>query len=140
MADVVGKKGKKRRRKSRALVGAAPSSGGSRLTKAKELAMSEKHTLTALGAAVALGLAERQGWKIPALPMIGPAATYGLGAWVLAKYTGNKMASHAATGLLSVAAYKLASGASAPGAAAGGNELMGADELLGDGDSISGEF
>lgn len=139
MADVAGKKGKKRRRKSRALVGAAPSGGG-RLTKAKELAMSEKHTLTALGAAIALGMAERQGWKLPSIPMAGPAATYGLAAWVLAKYTGNKVASHAATGLLSVAAYKLASGAGAAPSVRGANELMGADELLGDGDAIMGEF
>ena len=127
----VGKK-KTRRKKSstrRAIVGAA---GGARLTKAKELAMAEKHTLTALAAAAALGFAKRQGYKLPSLPMLGPAASYGLGAWALSKYTNNKMASHAATGLLSVAMYELASG----GGIAGD---VGADEVLGE-DSVVGEW
>ena len=136
MANVEGKGKGKRRRRRRAIVGAAPSGGGSRMSAAKQAAMAEKHTLTALGAAVALGLAERQGLKLPSLPMVGPAATYGLAAWALAKYTGNKVASHAATGLLSVAAYDLARGANQAGSVSGD---VGADELLGD-DSIMGEF
>lgn len=129
--EIVGKK-KKRRKTShrRAIVGAA--GGGSRLTKAKEMALSEKHTLTALAAAAALGFAKRQGFKLPSFPMLGPAATYGLGAWALSKYTGNKMASHAATGMLSVAMYELASG----GGIAGD---VGADEVLGE-DSVVGEW
>ena len=128
--ELVGKK--KRKRKSyqrRAIVGAA---GGSRLTKAKEMAMSEKHTLTALAAAAALGFAKRQNYKLPSLPMLGPAATYGLGAWALSKYTGNKIASHAATGMLSVALYELAAGQGMAGD-------VGADEVLGE-DSVVGEW
>jgi hypothetical protein len=134
MANEVGKKGKKRRRSHRrAIVGAtAAKSSGNRLTKAKEAAMSEKHTLTALAAAAAVGFAKRQGFNLPHLPMMGPAATYGLASWALAKYTGNKIASHAATGLLSVAIYELAAG----GGVAGD---VGADEVLGD-DSIVGEW
>jgi hypothetical protein len=118
---------KKRRSKHYAMVGAA--SGGSRLSQVKTAALSEKHTLTAIGAALALGLAKKQGFKLPSLPLMGPAATYGLAAWALSKYTKNNVAAHAATGLLSVAAYEMVSGG---GMAGDSSDVMGADEVLGE--------
>jgi hypothetical protein len=123
------KKGRKRRSTRRAIVGAA---GASRMSKAKEMAMAEKHTLTALAAAAALGFAKRQGYKLPSLPMLGPAATYGLGAWALSKYTNNKIASHAATGMLSVALYELAAGQGIAGGDVGADEVLGEDSVVGE--------
>lgn len=125
-----GKAKSPRKRRSYAIVGQTKSSGGgSRMSAIKKAAMTEKHTLTALGAAIVLGMAKRQGFALPSLPMLTPAATYGLGAWALARYSGNQVASHAATGLLSVAAYELAAGT-----AKIGEDVMGAD------DAIVGEF
>lgn len=125
-------KGKSKPRKSKrsyAIVGATQkSSGGGRMSAIKKAALTEKHTLTALGAALVLGFAKRQGYQLPSLPMLTPAATYGLGAWALARYSGNQVASHAATGLLSVAAYELAAGTAKVG-----------EDLAGD-DAIVGEF
>jgi len=128
MAHAMTKPHKKRRRKHYAMVGAA-STGGGRLSQVKQAALSEKHTLTAIGAALALGLAKKQGFKLPSLPLMGPAATYGLAAWALSKYTKNNVAAHAATGLLSVAAYEMVSGG---GMAGDDSALMGADEVLGE--------
>lgn len=132
MANELAGKKKRRRGKSgrRAIVGQT----SPRMSKAKEMALAEKHTLTALAAAAALGFAKRQGYALPSLPMLGPAATYGLGAWALSKYTGNKVASHAATGMLSVALYELASGGAAKMAGD-----VGADEVLGE-DTVVGEW
>ncbi len=79
-------------------------------TKAAQVARDEKHTLTALVAAGALGLAKRQKMDLPKIDQIGTAGTYGLAAWVAARWSGNKTISHVATGLLSVAAFSLASG------------------------------
>ena len=83
---------------------------------------SEKHTLTAIGAAAVLGFVEKSGVKIPTLGPVGPAGTIGLGAWLYGRMTKNAVAQHVATGLLSVAANRWA----ATGTIAG-------DELLGTG-------
>lgn len=128
---------KKKKKGGRAMMGYAGSGGAvstaGRGAALKAAAMQEKHTLVAVGAAVALGMAKRQGWNLPHLPMLGPAASYGLAAWALAKYSKSRVAGHAATGLLSVAAYELASGggqAGAPGVS--GDDLAGGDELMGE--------
>lgn len=64
---------------------------------------SEKHTLTAIGAAVALGLIEKSGVAIPTIGPLGPAATLGIGAWILGRTSKSPTAQHVATGLLCVA-------------------------------------
>lgn len=66
---------------------------------------SEKHTLTAVGAALLYGLAVKSGINIPSIGPLGPAATVGLGAWLYGRTSKNNTAQHLATGLLSVAAY-----------------------------------
>lgn len=71
--------------------------------------MEEKHTIAAVGAAAALGFAKKSGVSLPAAPFLGVAGTYGLAAWVIGKYTHSRTARHIATGLLSVAAFELAS-------------------------------
>lgn len=80
------------------------------LTLAARSAMEEKHRIVALGAAAALGMAEKNGIALPKFEGIGAAATYGLAAMVLGKMTKSRMLDHAATGLLSVAIYQLSSG------------------------------
>lgn len=94
-------------------------------------AIAEKHRLTAMAAAGALGFAERNNIPLPELPMVGKAGTYGLIAYVGAKVLKNETLSHVATGLLSVATYDLARGT------AGAPTVKG-DETAGD--EIVGEF
>lgn len=77
---------------------------------AAKAAADEKHTLTALLSAGALGLAKRQGIALPKIDAIGTAGTYGLVAWIAARMTKSRTMSHVATGLLSVAAFALAAG------------------------------
>lgn len=72
-------------------------------------AASEKHTLIALASAFAYGTVRKSGVKIPTIGPFGPASTVGLGLWALGRWGGNKTAAHAATGLLSIAAYQFAS-------------------------------
>lgn len=74
-----------------------------------------RHQVVAIGSAAALGLAERQGFELPFVPVIGKAGTYGLAAAVVGTMTKNKDIMAAGTGLLSVAAYQFASG-EGPGA------------------------
>lgn len=80
--------------------------GGAALQTARD----EKHTLFAAGAAAALGYLEKQGQSLPKIEALGTAGTYGVAAWLAAKYTHNRSLRHVATGLLSVAAYKLGKG------------------------------
>lgn len=71
----------------------------------------EKHALTAIVAAGVLGLIESKSPESITALSIGPlkpAATLGIGAWLLNRFSKNKTLEHAATGLLSVAAYDLA--------------------------------
>lgn len=75
----------------------------------KQAAIAERHTLIAVGSAAALGLAESRGVALPKIDALGTAGTYGLLAFGYAKLTGSMTAEKIATGLLSVAAYKLAS-------------------------------
>lgn len=86
--------------------------------RAAAVAREEKHTITAVGAGVALGLLERfQPGMIDTLSVAGlkPAATLGLAAWALNRFgiMRNKVMEHAATGLLTIAAYDLAKTAGA---------------------------
>lgn len=97
-------------------------------SKAAAIALTEKHTLTAVGAGAALGLAERNNIPLPYVGFLGRAGTYGVAIWALGRYTGNQMAQHAASGLLAVAAYELAKGGGSPGAApsvSGDETIMG---------------
>ena len=96
-------------------------------------AINEKHTLTAVAAAGALGLAERNGIPIPHLALLGQAGTLGAVAWIAGKMTGNETAKHVATGLLSIAAYELAKGGGGGGGkVAGDNETAGDEVISGD--------
>ncbi len=86
--------------------------GGRRVASA---AYSEKHTLTAIGAAIALGYAEKEKFPIPSLFGFSPATTAGVIAWAVGKYGRNRIAMHVATGLLCVAANRWMSGAKVSG-------------------------
>ncbi len=92
-------------RKARA--GAAVRRGA---TAAGKALADEKHTLTAIVASAALGLAKRQGISLPKIDQIGTAGTYGAAAWVAARMMKSRTLSHVATGLLSVAAFSMAAG------------------------------
>jgi len=75
-------------------------------------AYEEKHRLTACVAAAFVGYAEKEGWNLPHVDVLGVPATYGLGGWLALKagLIKSKTLSHAVTGLLAVAAYKFGSG------------------------------
>lgn len=79
---------------------------------AARAASEEKHRLVACAAAGLVGYAEKEGWNLPHVDMLGVPATYGLGLWFLQKsgYLKSKTLSHACTGLLAVAAYKFGAG------------------------------
>lgn len=77
----------------------------------------EKHTLTPLIASYLLGVAKQKGTKLPTILGLGPAASVGIIAWAVGKWGRNAMAAHAATGLLSVAAYSYGKGEGIAGVA-----------------------
>jgi hypothetical protein len=99
-------------------------------------AVNERHRLTALAAAAALGASERFGMNLPEIPVVGRAGTYGLAAYALAKVTKSETMSHVATGLLSVAVHDLARGGGSPAAAK--PAVVGDD--VGDSETIMGEI
>lgn len=82
---------------------------------ARSVAMSERHTAAAVGAAAVLGFAQRSGVSLPKIDAIGTAGTYGLVAWGIGRWTRSTVMQHVATGLLSVAAYQLAAGGTVSG-------------------------
>lgn len=76
------------------------------------------HKSVAIGAAGLLGLAERYNIGLPAVPVLGPAGTYGLACELVNGMTGGK-SKHldaAGTGLICVAAHDIAAGRSELGA------------------------
>lgn len=76
---------------------------------AKSAALSEKHTITALGTAGLLGYLDKEG-KLDGLQItdsISPIATVGIGMWVAGKFSKNPMIQHAATGALSIAVFSM---------------------------------
>ena len=79
---------------------------------AARAAYEEKHRLTACVAAAAVGYAEKEGWNLPHVDVLGVPASYGLGGWLLLKagVIKSKTLSHAVTGLLAVASYKFGAG------------------------------
>lgn len=80
---------------------------GSRVgSAAAKAAVAERHTLAALLAAGVAGAARRYDWKLPTIGDIPPTLAWGLGAWAVGRFSRNKMASHVATGLLSVGLYE----------------------------------
>lgn len=99
-------------------------------------AVNERHRLTALAAAAALGASERFGMNLPEIPMVGRAGTYGLAAFALAKFTKSETMSHVATGLLSVAVHDLAKG----GGAASQQKPAVVGDDVGDSETIMGEI
>lgn len=104
-------------------------------------AVNERHRLTALAAAAALGASERFGMNLPELPVVGRAGTWGLAAYALAKVTKSETMSHVATGLLAVAVHDLAKGTGAPSQktpAVVGDDVLGND--VGDSETIMGEI
>jgi hypothetical protein len=79
--------------------------------------------MTAIGAALAIGYAQRQGWQIPQVAGLSPSATAGLAAWAYGRWGKSQTAQHLATGLLSVAAYSWAATSGVQGVM--GDDVMG---------------
>lgn len=77
------------------------------LTVIKKRAYDERHKLVAVGAALALGIAEKQGINLPHIEKLGVAGTYGLAAFLLSKPLKSTFLDQLATGFLSVSLYKL---------------------------------
>jgi hypothetical protein len=85
------------------------------LTAAGKAALSERHTLAALGAAAVMGYLDKpdasgRRTELPHVQALGRAGTYGLAAWAIGRFSGSPMVQHAATGLLSIQLYRMASG------------------------------
>ncbi len=100
-----------RSRRSSALRGRAKSflSGGSKAAVSAWTA-SQPQLLT-VGAAGAIGLLQKQGIKVPKLiASLSTPANIGIAAWVAARFLKSPILDHAATGMLSVAAFGLGSG------------------------------
>ena len=79
--------------------------------RAYSAAAEQKHLIAAVGGAAAFGLLRRYSpGTVESLTVAGmpPELVAGLGCFLGAKFTGNRMLRHAATGLLSVAAFQLA--------------------------------
>lgn len=96
----------------RPLVGRARRVASKFASVAARHAAEEKHRFVACAAAGLVGYAEKEGWNLPHVDMLGVPATYGLGLWLLQKtgYLRSKTLSHACTGLLAVASYKFGAG------------------------------
>jgi len=77
-----------------------------------KLASEQKHTLTALASTGVAGWLKQKNIQIPHITRLGTPATYGLAAWIASRYLlkgkNALVASHVATGLLSVGAYEMA--------------------------------
>lgn len=105
-----------RRRAGAALRRGASAAAG----KARE----EKHLLTAVVSAAALGYAQKTGMALPKVEVLGTAGTYGIAAFALSRtFMKSRTLSHVATGLLSVAAFELAKTGST--STAGDESIMG---------------
>jgi hypothetical protein len=70
-------------------------------------AIEERHRIGAIAGGFALGMIDKSAIDFPTIPFLGRAGTLGLLAWGAARMTKNEWASHAATGLLAIAAYEL---------------------------------
>ncbi len=101
-------------------------------------AREEKHTLYALGAAAALGYAERQEYDLPHVEAVGVAGTYGVLAWIIGKYTKNRSARHMATGLLSIAVNRFAAGDEGTSGDMVEGEIPALEQAYGSRGSVSG--
>jgi len=77
-------------------------------TAAARAAMTERHTLAAVGTAFAYGfLKDKIRTALPAIPGFAPEVTFGLGLWVAGKWWKSRTIEHMATGMLAVAAANL---------------------------------
>lgn len=97
------------------------------LVSAARAAMTERHTITALATAGALGYIQRSGTSVPHVAALGVDGTVGAVLWVAGRYTKNPMLQHAATGALACAVKSAVVGgtpAAAP-AAPGAPPVMG---------------
>jgi hypothetical protein len=93
-------------------------------------AREEKHTIAAVGAAAVCGFAESRNVDLPHIEALGTPGTYGVVAYIAGRYMKSKVLSHVATGLLSVAAYKLT--------AEGGEEGPKGDFVEGEYEAVEG--
>lgn len=75
--------------------------------KVASAAYEERHRMGAILGGLALGLIEKAGIDLPTVPLLGKAGTLGAAAWAVGKWGKSRMASHAATGFLAIAAYEL---------------------------------
>jgi hypothetical protein len=71
-------------------------------------AYSERYRLGAIAGGFLLGLVDKSGVDLPTIPLLGKAGTAGVLLWALGKWGRMTWADHAATGVLSIAAYELA--------------------------------
>lgn len=90
------------------------------LAMAARAAMTERHTITALGTAAVLGYIQKERMQVPHVAALGVDGTIGAVLWVAGRYTKNPMLQHAATGALACAVKgAVVGGAMAPAAAPG---------------------
>lgn len=89
---------------ARARLAKAAGTGARRgLAMAARAAMTERHTITALGTAAALGYIQKERMQVPHISALGVDGTIGAVLWVAGRYTKNPMLQHAATGALACA-------------------------------------
>ena len=89
---------------ARARLARAAGQGARRgLALAARAAMTERHTITALGTAAALGYIQKERMQVPHVQALGVDGTIGAVLWIAGRYTKNPMLQHAATGALACA-------------------------------------
>lgn len=102
---------------ARARLARAAGQGARRgLALAARAAMTERHTITALGTAAALGYIQKERMQVPHVQALGVDGTIGAVLWIAGRYTKNPMLQHAATGALACAVKGavIGTGAAAP--------------------------
>lgn len=101
---------------------------------AARAALSEKHTIAAVGTAAVFGYMSRPGsTALPHIAALGQAGTFGAALWLGGRMTKSRTMSHMATGLLAIQAYEwtkqpgglLSTGTPAGGAAAAAAGMRG---------------
>ncbi len=97
----------------------------SRGVRAAGSALINSERLGALGGALVMGLIDKQGTALPTVPFLGRAGTVGVALWFASKHFRSPSMNHAATGMLSIAAYELAR----DGKIAGDDSVVGVDTV-----------
>lgn len=87
--------------------------------------LTDKRRMGIVVGGLAVGFIQKQGIKLPELPLLGQAGTIGLAAYLVSDGGKNKLADEICTAALTIAAYELGSTGSIVGEDEGGGGFVG---------------